>query len=814
MASRPQIGIDRLPARHLSNEPREIKCNRLLPACDSCKLFACDCIYDAVPKKRGPKTDALEALVKRVDFLEKQLHEEKSSSPADVAAFLTDEGEGTPVMAGLEETKPLLGALNAMNAMPQHHQQQQQQHHQPGPNHHQIQGQQHHQQSQHVQPQQSHHQAQHHQQHDRPTNGIQALESIEATSPYDTHLLPPLTTADAMSTPQAPYLEALLDAYFACLHGRPYFILDEASTRQRLQTSQLPGHLAFAIFAVSARYAPQYYAAYDTAVQAGIEYGRRARLELDVDEPSIEGLQTLLLLAQASFQTGRGKQAYMYLSFATTMSHALSLHRELPPDPRIPPPEREGRRRLFWAVYLLDRFSATGSKRPHLVPDDAIALRLPAVSSPDHPPQGEGDFFANGAGLHPVPGGAASEHLRDAAGMLIGIVRILGFATRYLAAGGVKGDARFPWHAQSTLSKIRRDLDLWDAATAEALSALPAHTPGSKTHATLLLAKATFHTVHALIYRPFLPLDLALLRSTSHHQWQIAATAECIRHANLLADLAPHLCPAAGPPAPIPAFASFALATAGTIHVHAAHYRLDASTADLFSPTTAAEALAREMRALATASRAWACAAHHAALLKAVYAAHVSVLTSASPTSSTAGSGTGPGGPHGPTSYPPPEYPYGSASPAYRGSAGSALAQDDFFDRYPGRGLDGAYLPFMSGPVAGGEGWEAGSPHPGSPAVLHTPVLAHPTPQGGQGGYFLPPHLGAANPRKRRRTEGSPHTPLLGPGRVQMSPGSQSGGFEVRDEGGQGYGGPYSAGGSSGPGRFPTYYVVLEPEHR
>lgn len=39
---------------------------------------------DAVPKKRGPKTDVLEALLKRVDGLEKRLKDEKKpASPKD-----------------------------------------------------------------------------------------------------------------------------------------------------------------------------------------------------------------------------------------------------------------------------------------------------------------------------------------------------------------------------------------------------------------------------------------------------------------------------------------------------------------------------------------------------------------------------------------------------------------------------------------------------------------------------------------------------------------------------------------------------------
>lgn len=61
------------------------------------------------------------------------------------------------------------------------------------------------------------------------------------------------------------------------------------------------------------RYAP-HFGGYNAAVRIGSEYARRARLELDIDEPSIEALQTLMLLAQASYQLGRGKKTFMLLS--------------------------------------------------------------------------------------------------------------------------------------------------------------------------------------------------------------------------------------------------------------------------------------------------------------------------------------------------------------------------------------------------------------------------------------------------------------------------------------------------------------------
>lgn len=61
------------------------------------------------------------------------------------------------------------------------------------------------------------------------------------------------------------------------------------------------------------RYAP-HFGGYNAAVRIGSEYARRARMELEIDEPSIEALQTLMLLAQASFQLGKGKRTFMLLS--------------------------------------------------------------------------------------------------------------------------------------------------------------------------------------------------------------------------------------------------------------------------------------------------------------------------------------------------------------------------------------------------------------------------------------------------------------------------------------------------------------------
>lgn len=55
-------------------------------------------------------------------------------------------------------------------------------------------------------------------------------------------------------------------------------------------------------------------------MQLSEEYARQARMQMDVDEPSIEALQTILLIHRAFNAAGKGRKAYMllcrYIKFA------------------------------------------------------------------------------------------------------------------------------------------------------------------------------------------------------------------------------------------------------------------------------------------------------------------------------------------------------------------------------------------------------------------------------------------------------------------------------------------------------------------
>ncbi|KAL4921134.1 type I 3-dehydroquinase-domain-containing protein [Aspergillus aurantiobrunneus] len=431
--------------------------------------------------------------------------------------------------------------------------------------------------------------------------------------------LPHPPAAFPLAPPPVPYAQpqpgrmpdAMLDAYFARLHAKPFCVLDETSTRQRHRNSQLPVYLSMAIYALTLRY---------TTVNpppGSLEYARQARRMVDIDQPSIENLQTLLLLSQTFYAYGCGKKAYMTLGNAVSMVLALDLYREVPVSHPALPPEREMRRQLFWTVYVMDRFLTCGSKRPCLIADHSIVVRLPASNSSGSDP---GDVF-NPVGSNIPYSSDRRKTGGSCSALLVDISRILGVTHRYLAAGGVKGDSHFPWHALSNLSKIRQELDLWAAGTHDLFASIEALF-GHPESTLLLLSKLIYHLVHCLLYRPFLPIDLAELRGSGQHQsWQIEATTLCFSHANAIAELvelARH-----APRIEWPDLVAYCLTVAGTVHIHGVHYH-GRRDGEVFASSP--DFLAREMHQLAWLRQSWTGVQHHRDLLTTLSACHTDLV--------------------------------------------------------------------------------------------------------------------------------------------------------------------------------------------
>lgn len=527
---------------------------------------------DAVPKKRGPKTDVLDALLKRVDGLEAQLRDKnaKLSASPDLSDSKGSERDGEPSPKRLD-FKPQAVASEATN-------------------------------------------------HD---------------------LIP----------------EAVLNTYFTRYHARPYHLLDEASVRRRIQLGQLPDFLKHAIWAVASRSTP-HPNGYHTAARLSDEYAAQSRRELDTDEPSIDGLQAALLLVLAFISAGKGNKAHMMLGMHTHVRHlqiatdasspvtavgmamALEMHRDMD-QTAISFEEREARRRLFWSCYLIDRFMACGSKRPSLISDKTIMLRLPAWAPNRSSDLIQGDFFQPNSNLQ-YSHGSGGKRFQGSMGMLIDIVRILGTTNQYLAAGGVRGDSHFPWHSLSNLSKIRQDLDTWVSGTDGVFSSLDALF-GQTDSTVLVLSKLVYHLIYCLIYRPFLPVDIGELvgggAGGQHESWQIDATNMCFMHANAIAELI-ELGKQAGT-IEWTAFVGYCIFTAGTVHIHGAHYsgqqgRLGSgSLMGVFESSS--HFLSREMQYLDELRYTWVSVQHQRDTLQAVYSAHQELVKAMAATTAIGG---------------------------------------------------------------------------------------------------------------------------------------------------------------------------------
>lgn len=304
------------------------------------------------------------------------------------------------------------------------------------------------------------------------------------------------------------------------------------------------------------------------------------------------------------------------------MALGLELHREIDANAQITQMDRETRRRLFWSCYQLDRLLATGSKRPALISDDAVLLRLPSWSATPAAAPVEGEFFHCGSNLQYMQGSGTKS--QGSSGMFIDICRVLGITNKYLAAGGVKGDSHFPWHSLSNLSKIRQDLDTWASGTNNAFATINSLF-GQSDATTLFLSKMLYHAIHCLIYRPFLPIDLAELSGNGQHQsWQIEATTMCFLHANAiteLADLARHTARIQ-----LPAMTGYCIFTAATVHVHGTHYNKSPSNGDMSVFLPSADLLAKAKDMIGDLRYTWAVVEQHRENLEQICAMHVELV--------------------------------------------------------------------------------------------------------------------------------------------------------------------------------------------
>ncbi len=203
------------------------------------------------------------------------------------------------------------------------------------------------------------------------------------------------------SAPRATYLsptqeEYFLDLFWQSYHTSLFAILDEAAFKEHYRSlwtasgnTRKPSALVDMVVAMCMQYGmsmlpavkQQVFDDDDDAAIAGRWHYRRSQtlLARELESPTVSTLQCHLLcciyLCCGSFQN----MADSACGLAVRTAYMLGLH--LDPPPTMPQREREMRRRLWWALYVLDSKIGMKLGRPFLLPH--LSSATPALPG-DH----------------------------------------------------------------------------------------------------------------------------------------------------------------------------------------------------------------------------------------------------------------------------------------------------------------------------------------------------------------------------------------------------------------------------------------------
>ncbi|CEP14954.1 hypothetical protein [Parasitella parasitica] len=362
---------------------KKIKCDGGKPTCGNCVRLNNTCTYSSSNKKRGPRQGYIEMLEQRLAKMEQILLSDSKKTESNAENQASSDGEDDDAFKNEEASKIADDTAASKNipgntsnsrrkcarkrssedtivvhdaASPtsfssissnfpsppahmvnhyQHHQQQQQQPPPPPPPH---------------------------QPHTQPSQ-----ENCNETLPMDV-------------------IEHMVDLYFTYLFsGTPIF--DETILRADIRDRKCSDFLLLSLFAACARFSDRPDVKETPAWHAGEKYAEKARglILKAVDEPSISNLQGLTLLCLHEYGCGRGPRSWMYGGMAIRMAMELGLHEDLDEDENGNDNhtleklmQQETRRRLFWTIYSIDKFSSAATGRPSSLQDTFCTAFLPA----------------------------------------------------------------------------------------------------------------------------------------------------------------------------------------------------------------------------------------------------------------------------------------------------------------------------------------------------------------------------------------------------------------------------------------------------
>jgi hypothetical protein len=218
-------------------------------------------------------------------------------------------------------------------------------------------------------------------------------------------------------------------------------------------------------------------------------------------------LQAIVLCTFVDIHSGRPHRAFVCLGIGIRLAEAVGLLAE--PSDLLNPIEQEEHRRVFWAMYMLDRIAGTGQSLVQSIRDEDVEVQLPM----------DEESFAKGlmkptAPLIPNESDEDSDHVEDL-GIVAYLVRILaiwGRVVTYVVQGKTGQRSTQPWHPGSDFAAIEASLLQFEANfpkqhryTPETLRQRVIGDEARYYAGPWLIMQFIYHTAHCLLHHPVFP---------------------------------------------------------------------------------------------------------------------------------------------------------------------------------------------------------------------------------------------------------------------------------------------------------------------
>ncbi|KAJ4146834.1 hypothetical protein LMH87_001393 [Akanthomyces muscarius] len=298
--------------------------------------------------------------------------------------------------------------------------------------------------------------------------------------------------------PSKEIQQHLAEVYFDSVYGQAYHLLHKPSFMRKLKSNSLPPVLVLSVCAVSARFSRKpKLPVTSRPFFRGEEWAQNA---IDIcttryEWPNITILTCLLILGRHEFGTCHGGCSWALGGQAIRMAYALQLHKDLDHDPQskgqktpLSFVDREIRRRIMWACFLMDRLTYSGTDRPMFITDDSLTIPLPVSErcfQLNMPAQTE--LLDGRPGPPAAEVQTADTDLRSNMGPSAFFIRGLalwGRVVTYYNHGGKDREQFAQWDERSQYSKLVRDVE-------ELLHTLPPQLQYSKENLELHITERT-----------------------------------------------------------------------------------------------------------------------------------------------------------------------------------------------------------------------------------------------------------------------------------------------------------------------------------